>query len=180
MHCELKTKRLLLRPLNISDLDSVHEYTSDSENTVYRLNLPYNTKEETACFLNMVTAEWSKEMPEFYDFAVILHAKQIGAVSVALNNDRTIGELACIIHKRYWGNGYAKEAVQTLIDFAFQELKLLKLTAYCDYRNIVSQKLLEKAGLQLENTNRTRTYLKTSETSIELEYSLTVNPKPFL
>ena len=40
MYIELKTNRLTLRPLNIGDLDAVHTYASDIENTKYMINLP--------------------------------------------------------------------------------------------------------------------------------------------
>lgn len=33
----LKTERLVLRPLDIEDLDTVHEYASDVENTKYMI-----------------------------------------------------------------------------------------------------------------------------------------------
>lgn len=60
MFYEIKTDRLILRPLDISDLATVHTYASDKENTTYMLWLPNDTIEQTKQFLNRVTNEWKK------------------------------------------------------------------------------------------------------------------------
>ena len=84
MYYEIKTDRLILRPLNINDLDSVHIYASDKDNTTFMLKLPNDAKEETAQFLTKVTNEWGKENPSFYEFAITLNEEQVGAISIAL------------------------------------------------------------------------------------------------
>ena len=58
MHHEIKTARLTLRPLDISDVSTVHEYASDPANTKYMMFLPNDTVEETMDFLMRVTREW--------------------------------------------------------------------------------------------------------------------------
>ncbi|MCH5317959.1 MAG: GNAT family N-acetyltransferase [Eubacterium sp.] len=174
MNIEIKTDRLVLRPLSINDLDSVHTYASDNDNTRFMVWLPNDTKEETAQFLLGVTEEWKKAEPDFYEFAITLDGKQIGAISCALNEQRDEGEFGWIINKRYWKMGYATEAAFAIKDFAINKLKVKKLTANCDYRNTDSYRLMEKLGLKLESDNGTRTYHKTGETAREFVYSLSV------
>ena len=48
LNIEIKTDRFVLRPLSINDLDTVHIYASDPENTRFMMWLPNDTKEETA------------------------------------------------------------------------------------------------------------------------------------
>jgi len=172
MYHEMKTARLTLRPLYISDAETVHEYASDDENTTYMYFLPNKTMEETRSFLECVTKEWQKDAPAAYEFAVVLNGTQIGAVSVALNDERTEGEMGWIINKKYWHKGYAYEAACAVRDFALNELKLPRLIAQCDYRNENSYKLMEKLGFILEDANGTRTYPKSGETARELTYAL--------
>lgn len=174
MHYEIKTNRLLLRPLNINDLDSVHIYASDKDNTKFMFMLPNDTKEETAQFLLKVTDEWGKEIPSFYEFAITLNNEQIGAISITLNEEKTVGELGWIINKQYWKKGYAKEAALAIKEFAIKELKVSKLIANCDFRNSNSYKLMEKIGLMLESDNVIRTYPKNGETVKGLTYSLII------
>ena len=174
MYYELRTPRLLLRPMGTGDLSSVHEYASDAENTRFMVYLPNDTIEETVAFLKRTEAEWQKSMPRVYEFAVVLGGRQIGAVSVSLNNSRDIGELGWIINKRYWKMGYAYEAAQAVYDFAVRELKVEKLIAFCDARNLSSRGLMEKLGLRLESGDGERIYVKSGERARELTYSKTV------
>ena len=81
---ELKTRRLVLRPLGPEYLQTVHAYASDLENTKYMMHLPNDTIEETLEFLKSAGAEWEKESPSFYEFAVLYEGRQIGAVSIYL------------------------------------------------------------------------------------------------
>lgn len=80
--------------------------------------LPNNTIEETIRFLTKVTNEWDKENPSFYEFAIVLDAQHVGAMSVSLNGDRTEDELGWILNKQYWGKGYTVEAAIAIRDFS--------------------------------------------------------------
>lgn len=47
------------------------------------------------------------------------------------------------------GRGYAGEAAQTLIDFAFGEMGLRRIVATTEYDNLASQRVMEKLGMEL-------------------------------
>lgn len=170
---EIKTERLLLRPLDSSDLKTAHEYSSDVDNTKYMMWLPNQTVEETAAFLKRVTSEWKKEKPSFYEFAITVNNQHIGAISVYLDEKKEVGELGWILNKNYHKKGYAYEAALAIKDFALHTLRLKKIIAQCDYRNEPSHKLMEKIGLRPESDNGIRVYAKRNETARELTYSLT-------
>ncbi|MQS76304.1 GNAT family N-acetyltransferase [Lactobacillus halodurans] len=53
-------------------------------------------------------------------------------------------EIGFVIDKKFRHKGYAKEAVQLLIDYGFNELKLTEIWAGSREDNPISQKLLEK------------------------------------
>jgi RimJ/RimL family protein N-acetyltransferase len=48
----------------------------------------------------------------------------------------------------YWGNGYGREAVATLIDYGFRTLGLETIRAYTDPANAASQRVLLHCGLK--------------------------------
>lgn len=171
MYCEIKTERLLLRPLSVRDLKTVHEYASDIENCRYMMWLPNATIAETAAFLSSAAKEWGKPEPEFYEFAVVLGELQIGAVSLCLDEKREVAEIGWILNKRYQKRGYAAEAALAVKDFARRTLHVKKLVAHCDYRNEPSYRLMEKIGLKRESVVGTRFYPKRNETAAELTYS---------
>ncbi len=72
--------KITLEPLGLKHLKTVHEYASDLENTRYMVHLPNETVEETKAFLEQKEAEWQKEVPGSYEFAVLLGDVHIGAV----------------------------------------------------------------------------------------------------
>jgi RimJ/RimL family protein N-acetyltransferase len=58
------------------------------------------------------------------------------------------------IHKDFWGQGYATEAVKELLKFGFESLELHRIEAGCVVENIGSKKALEKAGFLYEGLKR--------------------------
>lgn len=173
MYHEMTTPRLILRPLDISDLATTHEYASDPENTAYMMFLPNNTLAESRSFLEHVTAEWQMESPGSYEFAMVYQGRHIGAVSVAMNEARTEGEMGWIVNKKYWRQGLTYEAAVAVRDFALNVLKLTRLVAQCDTRNEASFRLMQKLGFILEVDKGIRTYPKTGE--IACEYTCALN-----
>lgn len=79
-----------------------------------------------------------------------------------------------MLNKKYQKMGYAYEAARAVKDFALNNLRLKKLIAKCDYRNVSSYRLMERIGLKLESDNDTRFYPKRNEVQKELTYTLIV------
>lgn len=168
----IKTPRLVLRPLCLSDLKTTHEYASDLENTKYMLFLPNEAEQETADFLRTAEREWQKARPSYYEFAIVLDGAHIGAVSVSLLETSNQGEIGWIINKKYWNRGYASEAAGAVLDFAKTQLRLQSVIAQCDWRNVASARVMEKIGMGLVDRNGMRTYVKREETARELTYMI--------
>lgn len=60
-------------------------------------------------------------------------------------------DVSLFIGEKYlWGQGYAREAIQLVTDFAFQTLNLNKLKAGCYAENLGSAKAFEKCGYERE------------------------------
>lgn len=172
MYYRLETERLILRPIDMADLETVHEYASDEDNTRYMIFLPNRTVEETIEFLTYATKEWEKDSPNGYEFAITLNGHQIGAISVTLDETREIAELGWILSKKHQKQGYALEAALAIKDFAIETLKIKKLTAHCDSRNVPSYRLMEKIGMTMISDDGIRQYIKRNETARELTYCL--------
>ncbi len=168
----IKTERLMLRPLCLSDLKTVHEYASDLENTKYMLFLPNATVKETESFLHSVEQEWQQEYPSSFEFAIVLDGVQIGAISISLGEKLNQGEIGWILNKKYWNRGYASEAADAVLEFAKTQLHLQCVIAQCDWRNTASAKVMEKVGMRLIDENGSRTYIKREETARELTYMI--------
>jgi RimJ/RimL family protein N-acetyltransferase len=168
----IHTERLLLVPLGLQYLKSTHEYASDFENTKYMVHLPNTDIWETNSFLDRVQEEWEKSNPDYYEFAILLDEVHIGAVSIYINKENAEGELGWIISKKYWGNGYAAEAAREVINFAIQELKVVKFIAHCDSENVSSYRVMDKLGMSLVDKTKGRKNKSSNEDREELIYLL--------
>ncbi len=56
-------------------------------------------------------------------------------------------EIAWRLSKDYWGQGYATEAAQAAVHFAFEELKLSEVVAFTAVINRPSQKVMQRIGM---------------------------------
>ncbi len=166
---EIKTKRLLLVPLGLEYLNSVNEYALNYENTKYMCHLPKQNSEETRSFLREVEAEWAKDAPGFYEFAVLCENVHIGAVSIYFENEA--GELGWILNRKYWGRGYAAEAAKGLIDY-FSEQGCRHFIAHCDTENVASYRIMEKLGMIRTGQTGGRKNRASAEESFEYRYEL--------
>nr|WP_322099554.1 GNAT family N-acetyltransferase [Gottfriedia endophytica] len=73
----------------------------------------------------------------------------IGLISLHPSHDGTCTEVSYQLLPKWWGNGFATEAVNSVIHFAFTELNLLILIAETQVLNLSSRRLLEKLGMKL-------------------------------
>lgn len=87
-----------------------------------------------------------------YEFAVT--DKETGELygAIALSNNKRFnqGEIAYWIGEQYWGNGYATEAAQSMLRFAFEERKLHKVFARYFSSNPASGQVMKKIGMKQE------------------------------
>ena len=166
----IATERLVLKPLGTQYLDTTNEYALDYENTKYMSHLPNESAEETLEFLRSTEAEWQKEEPEAYEFAVLYQDKQIGAVSLYPENG--IAEMGWIINRKYWGNGYAFEAAKALLDYFAGERGIKHFIAFCDTENTASYRIMEKLGMVRTGEYPGRRNRAASQESFEYRYEL--------
>ena len=94
----------------------------------------------------------------------------IGNVCVYLNEDKTEGELGWSFNRNFHGKGYATEAALRVKKFAFEILKVKRLIARCDERNIPSERVMQKIGLKLLWEHGYRKYPNTCEEATEKMY----------
>ena len=159
---------VLIRKFTLDDAESTFVYSSDFENTHYMLMVPHQSIEETRAFLVKCIQEYEKEYPEYMSFAVTLDGQHIGEVFAYLSEKEA--DIGWLIDKRYWGNGYASAAAKMLIEYIKTDLHRTDIVAYCDARNIPSQKVMQKIGMEFAGSNGIRTYEKDVEDWEEVKY----------
>lgn len=142
--------RVRLREFAASDRPAVHEYASDPEVTRWSTWGP-NTLEQTAAFVEEAALEQLNSERSVYSLAAVVDEKVIASVGIWVtdSHDRN-GELGYTFHREHWGNGYATEAVQQLLRFGFNTLKLERISATCHPNNLGSIRVLEKSRFRFE------------------------------
>lgn len=150
---KLETPRLLIRPVQPQDAGAIYEYRGDAENSKFL--------SRTMASLDEVKEFIAKCEPEFNQ-----HGTWYQTVLVSKNNGEVIGdvglhftiqdssnstvELGYTLHRHYWGNGYAFEALTAILSTLFKDYKKHRICASVDPRNVASMRLLEKLGFRKE------------------------------
>jgi RimJ/RimL family protein N-acetyltransferase len=151
----LQTPRLVLTPPRPGDIDGIYSLAKDRAIHKY-LMLPFPYR-------------------RFHAKAFALLGRQENAKGIACHvvirrrEDQAILGVASLIHihsihrrceigywlgREYWGEGYGREAVGALLQYAFGPLKLRKVYAHTMPGNARSERLLESFGFQEEGMLR--------------------------
>lgn len=154
---KLESDRLVLSPIDLSDLSDIHLLHSLPETDRYNtLGIPKDIEETKEIIVPWI-AEHDKEVVTKYTFKIESkkEVKFIGLFGLTVNAKKTKrAEIWYKIHKDYWGNGFGTEAVKLVLDFCFEDLGLHRIEAGCAVDNIASIKLLEKIGMTKEGRKR--------------------------
>ena len=148
----LETPRLLLRHMEMNDLEELYALYQDPEIRRYFPDgvLTYeDTKEELEWYLN-----GHPQYPELGLWATVYKesGKFIGRCGLLPweIDDKLEIEIAYLLDKNFWHQGLATEAASAIMSYAFDQLNLTRLICLMDPDNIPSQKVAQRVGMQLE------------------------------
>lgn len=171
---ELFSERLKLRLIEFSDLNAIHVLHSLPETDKYNtLGIPEDIGVTKQIMAPQITANQQQEIIN-YTFAVeeLGTGTFIGLFGFKLGSEKyNNAEVWYKLNVEFWGNGYATEALNLVLDFGFKNLKLHRIVAGCAIDNIGSIKVLEKAGMTREGHTRQALPLK-SGWSDNYEYAI--------
>ena len=140
----LETERLILRAPRLGDAKAIAHQANDrriAENTS-RLPYPYRLADAQE-FITHANQSANETV-----FSVTLrNGAVIGACGLMTPSDDST-EIGYWLGAKYWGKGYATEAVRAVIDYAFTELDCDALQSAARVTNPASRRVLEKCGFQ--------------------------------
>lgn len=150
----LTTERLILRPWQESDAESLYEYAKDPKVGPIAGWPPHTS---IAHSLEVIQTVLSAEE----NYAVVLKQENrlVGCAGLMIGNasnfdlPETEGEIGYWLGVPFWGQGLIPEAVKELLRHGFQDLKLEKI--WCGYfeGNHNSKRVQEKCGFTYHHTN---------------------------
>ncbi|WP_414931208.1 GNAT family N-acetyltransferase [Vibrio europaeus] len=147
----LETKRLRLRQWKDSDIEPYCQINANEQ--VMRYFPSVMTNEETLAQVGRARSYIDKNGYGFW--AVELKSTQefIGFVGLLAQSEESglpntpFVEIGWRLDSKHWGKGYAPEAAQAALEFAFTELKLEQVYSFTALPNLPSQRVMEKIGM---------------------------------
>lgn len=143
----IETERLILRPLDVKDAESVFEWTGDERVAKYMI---YPCHKDIA-----VTKEWLKSLENLeneytWGFVRKSDSKLIGSGGIRFRKDEKVWSLGYNLRFDCWGNGYAAEASKRMIEYVTAEHNAHEFVAVHAADNTASGRVIEKCGLVFE------------------------------
>jgi len=145
---------LVLRPPTSDDLDQVLAWRNRPEVTRWLLRTTVDPEAFRTAWLDSV------EDPDQHTAVAVLHGIVVGTGSLDVRDGMgqfhgdawrgAEGLLGYLIDPVHAGNGYATDIARTLLDLAFTELGLHRVTAGCFADNVASWRVMEKLGMRRE------------------------------
>ena len=152
----IETKRLLLRPLELSDEEDLSEYQSIPEVVRY-IPWPERTPEQVhEALLKAISQNDVVNEGDWIVLAIVLKEteKVIGQLNLSIKNSiNKYGEFGYVINPKFSGIGYVHEACKALINWAFTVKDFNRLATCIDTRNLASRKVSENLVMRLEATH---------------------------
>jgi [ribosomal protein S5]-alanine N-acetyltransferase len=172
----LTTERLMIRPFIMADLTDVYQLLDVDLDAATLGTDKVESLAERAEWLQwaiMNPTQLAKlHQPPYGDRAIVLrsNAKLIGAcgyvpclnffeqvpglaseiVASGMSHNTTEFGLFYAISPAYQRQGFASEAAQALVDYAFRHLQVKRIIAETDYDNAGSVGVMRKLGMQIE------------------------------
>lgn len=148
---ELTSNRLHFRKLNDNDVDEVYTLRSNPKTMKYIPRPLVTNHEEALAHIKLINDKIDENIDINWAVTEKNNDKCIGIMGfyrARPENYRT--ELGYMILPEYHNKGYVSEAVDTLLNYAFNTLNFHSIEAIIDPENIASERVLLKNGFVKE------------------------------
>lgn len=150
----LETERLLLRTWSPADRDDGFKIWSDPEVMRYiGTGRPNESPDETSAWLARMIAH--QERHGFCYWAIVEKesGQLIGSCGMVYQLDGSLPiDFGYTLARSRWGRGLTTEAARAALHYAFERLRLPRMVASVDSRNVASRRVLEKIGFVFERS----------------------------
>lgn len=160
-HCGtilIETNRLILKKIENADAEDMFlNFAHDDRVSRYMSWDSFKTVEDSIKWIDEWQVEYNKEDVYYWGIYLKSSHKLIGTIYLLTESTVSkVGSLSYCLGFDYWGNGYVCEAVDAVIDFAFNKIGYNRVEAYYAKSNLQSARVLQKVGMKKEGTLRQR------------------------
>jgi ribosomal-protein-alanine N-acetyltransferase len=148
----VETPRLVLRPIELGDVDALYAFAADPELTKMLSWDPHTDRSETVKFVEESRCGLTEGTNLVW--TIVLEDQPVGVISIdgirwqfrAWRMDK--GEIGYWLGRPHWGRGIMSEAATAALRFAFETLGLHKVTIGCVEDNHASRAIIDKVGFR--------------------------------
>ncbi|GGW61086.1 RimJ/RimL family protein N-acetyltransferase [Winogradskyella epiphytica] len=152
----IETERLYLRPITEHDTLDFFELDSNPDVHTFLGQRPITRIEQSQAMILSIMEQYNisgfgrlaivdKLTDHFIGWTGLKYAK-------GLKSTTPYYDLGTRIKEQYWGKGYASEAAMASLEYGFKNLKLNEICAVANVKNMASNTILTKIGMQVEST----------------------------
>jgi len=157
----LETQRLVLRKLNLRDVNDVFEYASVPEIAIHVMWYHHRSVSDSMHFLRAVMLQYQNGTPSPWGIVYKENNKLIGTGGFhILNNVHKRAEIGYALSQAYWNKGIMTEAMKEMLRFGFEYLQLNRIEAFCKIENTASERVMQKCGMIKEGILRQHIFVK--------------------
>jgi [ribosomal protein S5]-alanine N-acetyltransferase len=147
----LRTERLCLRPLRMTDAEIVQRYVGDARVAGMMTTIPHPYPPKAA-------EEWIATQEERTEMTFAITRAEIdelvGVIGISPEPNGLIAEIGFWIAVPFWGNGYCTEAAREILRFCFEDLELQRVCGVHFAGNEASGQVQRKIGMRHEGVQR--------------------------
>jgi len=147
----IETERLLLRRITNEDVNEVFELRSNPETMKYIPRPLVKTTEDALEHIAMIEDKIVTNIGINWGITLKKNRKLLGIIGYyRMQPENYRAEIGYMLLPEFHGKGIIPEAVNRLITYGFEELKLHSIEAVIDPENFASEKVLQKCGFVKE------------------------------
>jgi len=142
----IQTERFIIRPYSEADALLWQSWDIDPDIQAY-MPEPMNAAQDISEQYKYIK-ECEAEEDGYYWSIDTKAGTTIGTVALTdINGHHKLAEIGIMLgDKNYWGKGVATEVITAVVDHAFRELGVVRISAETEAGNIAISKVLEKVG----------------------------------
>ncbi len=157
----LKTERLILRCLDVSDDQRLFTLRSNKTVNKYIVRPKQNNIKEIRAFISKIKEGINNNEWVYWVISLKESPKLIGTICFwNFSSKKTVAEIGYELDPAFQGKGIMSEAIKKIIEFGFLEIELNTIDAYTHKKNNNSTKILQKYNFKkdaervdIENSN---------------------------
>ena len=148
----LETERLILRDYEEKEEDLYYRLKSDDKTMYYLQDIKLHSVDDARVDFQKMLQDKDSDNRKFYFLHMMLKEsqQQVGSIGYTVVDHTPLGKLVHLgyfSYPKYWGNGYTTEALSKIIEFAFTENGVYRITTGCLKENGGSEKVMRNCGL---------------------------------